>query len=137
MCHFSGSAMTSSKSFIPGAEVSSVCAHRKIISKSYKIKPKSECIYHFPIDLEQQNGKNNLISVWFSKISKKNFCVHVARTTNGCVRLVPNQSENGKYTLISVWFNMISKRFFSVWLQIVGMNCPTFQKRLKDDKKKG
>ena len=25
--------------------------HREIFSKSYKIKPKSDCIYHFPIDL--------------------------------------------------------------------------------------
>ena len=29
-------------------------AHTEIFSKSYQIKPKSDCIYHFPIDLEQQ-----------------------------------------------------------------------------------
>ena len=27
--------------------------HREIFSESYWIKPKSDCIYHFPIDLEQ------------------------------------------------------------------------------------
>ena len=26
--------------------------HREIFSKSYHIKPKLDCIYHFPIDLE-------------------------------------------------------------------------------------
>ena len=31
--------------------------HREIFSKSYKIKPKSECIYNFPIDLEL-NGRS-------------------------------------------------------------------------------
>ena len=31
-------------------------AHREIFLKSYQIKPKSECIYHFPIDLEL-NGR--------------------------------------------------------------------------------
>ena len=49
-------------------------AHREIFSKSYQIKPKSDCIYHFPIDLEP----------------------------NGCPFAVSNQSENGKYNLISV-----------------------------------
>ena len=29
-------------------------AHREIYSKSYYITPKSDCIYHAPIDLEQQ-----------------------------------------------------------------------------------
>ena len=42
----------------------------------------SECIYHAPIDLEQQTD----------------------------VRLVPNQSENGKYNLISFWLNKTSRR---------------------------
>ena len=28
------------------------CKHREIISKYYQIKPKSDCIYHFPTDLE-------------------------------------------------------------------------------------
>ena len=30
--------------------------HRDILSKSYSIKSKSDCIYHFPIDLEL-NGR--------------------------------------------------------------------------------
>ena len=30
--------------------------HREIFSKSYQIKPKSDCIYHAPIDLEQQTN---------------------------------------------------------------------------------
>ena len=55
--------------------------------KSYDIKLKSDCIYHAPIDLEQQTD----VSVG-----------------------VPNQSENGKYNLISGWFNKISKRFLCV-----------------------
>ena len=29
-------------------------SHREIFSKSYQIKPESDCIYHAPIDLEQQ-----------------------------------------------------------------------------------
>ena len=37
------------------------CTHREIFLKSYYIKPKSDSIYHFPIDLE--NGRYNLISV--------------------------------------------------------------------------
>ena len=47
--------------------------HRKIFSKSYLFKPKSDCIYHFPIDLE--NGKYNLISGRFNEISKKFLCM--------------------------------------------------------------
>ena len=31
-------------------------AHREIFSKSNEIKPKSDCIYHFPIDLKP-NGQ--------------------------------------------------------------------------------
>ena len=50
--------------------------------KSYQIKPKSDCIYHALIDLEQQ--------------------------TDVC--LVGNQSENDKYNLIAVQFNKISLR---------------------------
>ena len=50
-------------------------------AKSYYIKPKSDCIYHFPIDLKHKETRP------FA---------------------VPNQSENGKYNLISVWFNQIS-----------------------------
>ena len=42
--------------------------------KSYQINLKSDCIYQFPIDFEQQTD----------------------------VRLVPNQSVHGKYNLISV-----------------------------------
>ena len=48
--------------------------HREIFSKSYQIKPESDCIHHFPIDLEpnerplavlnqSKNGKYNLILV--------------------------------------------------------------------------
>ena len=64
-----------------------VTAHREIFSKSYKLNPKSDCIYHFAIDLE----------------------------SNGHVCLVPNQSENGKFNMISKWFNKISKRFLCVY----------------------
>ena len=49
-------------------------AHREIFSKSYQIKPKSDSIYHFSIQLEP----------------------------NGRPFAVPNQSENGIYNLISV-----------------------------------
>ena len=45
----------------------------------YTIKPKSDCIYHAPIDLERKG-------IPFS---------------------VPNQSENGEYNLILVWFKKI------------------------------
>ena len=48
--------------------------HREIFPKSYQIKPKSDCIYHAPIALEQKTD----------------------------VRLVPCQWENGKYNLIWV-----------------------------------
>ena len=47
--------------------------HRDFFSKSYQIKPKSDCIYHFPIDLEQK-------------------C-----SLSACAR---NQSVHGKYNLI-------------------------------------
>ena len=49
------------------------------------MKPKSDCIYHYSIDnqtvvclaLNQSgNGKFNLISVWFNKISKRFLCVY-------------------------------------------------------------
>ena len=49
-------------------------AHREIFSESYQIKPKSDCIYHFPNYLD----------------------------SNVRVRLDSNKSENGKYNLISV-----------------------------------
>ena len=29
-----------------------IWTHKEIFLKSYQIKPKSDCIYHFPIDLE-------------------------------------------------------------------------------------
>ena len=48
--------------------------HREIFWKSYYIKPKSDCIYHFRIDLK--NGIHNLISVWFNKIFKIFLCVY-------------------------------------------------------------
>ena len=48
--------------------------HGEIFSKSCQIKPKSDCIYHFPIDLEP----------------------------NGRPFAVPNQSGNGKYNRILV-----------------------------------
>ena len=44
-------------------------------SRNIDILTKSYCIYHFPVDLEQQTDS---------------------------VRSVPNQSENGKYNMISV-----------------------------------
>ena len=47
--------------------------HWGIFSKSYHIRPNSDCIYYFPIDLE--NGKYNLISVLFNDISRKKFFV--------------------------------------------------------------
>ena len=34
---------------------------REIFSKSYQIKLKSDCIYHFPIDLEQQTDSVRLL----------------------------------------------------------------------------
>ena len=49
---------------------------REIFSQSYLLKPKSDCIYHAPIDLEQQTDS---VRLWFQI-----------------------QSENGKYNLISV-----------------------------------
>ena len=54
-------------------------AHREIFSKSYQINPKSDCIYHFLI--EMVNFLFPLITVMFISY--------------------PNQSENGKYNLIS------------------------------------
>ena len=35
--------------------------HREIFSKSYSINLKSDCIYHFPIDLEQQTDTVRLL----------------------------------------------------------------------------
>ena len=49
------------------SRVTNVAAHREIFSKSCQTKPKSDCIYHFPIDLETKGH-----------------------------RLVPNQSKTGK-----------------------------------------
>ena len=54
--------------------------HREIFSNSYYINPKSDCIHHFPIELE----------------------------LNGRQFAVPNQSENDKYNQILVLFNKIS-----------------------------
>ena len=39
-----------------GVELSVPRAHSEIFAKSYYINPKSDCIYHFPIDLEP-NGR--------------------------------------------------------------------------------
>ena len=41
-------------------------AHREIFSKSYSINPKSDCIYHFPIDLDPNGCPNGskLIGKW-------------------------------------------------------------------------
>ena len=36
------------------SRVTNVAAHREIFSKSCQTKPKSDCIYHVLIDLEQQ-----------------------------------------------------------------------------------
>ena len=60
-----------------------VVTHREIFSKSYCSKFKSICIYHFPIDLDQQTNS---------------------------VRLVLNQSENGKYNLISASYKKFSRK---------------------------
>ena len=41
--------------------------HREIFSKSYEIKPKSDCVYPFPIDLEP-NGRpfgSKSIGKWY------------------------------------------------------------------------
>ena len=57
-----------------------VSTHREFFSKSYQIKPKSDCIYHFPIDFlfavpnQSENDEYNLISVSFNKISKIFLC---------------------------------------------------------------
>ena len=64
------------------------CTHRYIFSKSYQITPKSDCIYHFRIDLEQQTDTGHLLFV-----------------INRCMV---------KYNLIYIWFNKIQKRFLSV-----------------------
>ena len=56
--------------------IQTACAHREIFSKSYWINPKSDFIYHFPVDLEPNRHS-----------------------------LVPNQAENSKKNPISVWFN--------------------------------
>ena len=55
--------------------------HRETFSKSYRLNPKSDCIYDFPIYLDpnerpfgcerSENGKYNLIPSWFNKISKR------------------------------------------------------------------
>ena len=67
-------------------------SYREIFSKYYSINPESDCIDHAPIDLETngecpfavpnqpENGKYNLISVRFNKISKRFLCV--CRTTH-------------------------------------------------------
>ena len=65
------------------------CKHREIFSKSCWINPKSDCIYHFPIDLEPNRRPFGF----------------------------PNQSENVKYNLISGWFNKIYKIFLCVQRQ--------------------
>ena len=59
--------------------------HRQIFSKSYQIKPKSDCIQYFQ---------------WIWNQTE--------------VRLVPNQSENGAYNLISVRFNKRFRKDFCV-----------------------
>ena len=35
--------------------------HGEIFSKSYQINPKSDCIYHFPFDLEKQTDTVRLL----------------------------------------------------------------------------
>ena len=47
---------------------------QNLFSQSHQINPKSDCIYHIPIDLDP----------------------------NGRIHLVPNQLENGENNLISV-----------------------------------
>ena len=60
-------------------------ARREMFSESFRIKPKSDCIYYFSIVLKQTE-----------------------------FRLVANESEIGKYNLISVRFEKISKIFVCV-----------------------
>ena len=62
-----------------------VATRRESFSKSYSIKPESDCIYHFSMKQtdvrlfpnQSENGKYNLILVWFNKISKRFLCVRV------------------------------------------------------------
>ena len=64
-------------------------AHREIFSESYKIKPKSDCINHFSIDLEP----------------------------NRRIHLVPNQSYDGEYYLILVLSTEISKKIICEYVR--------------------
>ena len=63
--------------------------HREIFSKSYQIKPKSDCIYHTPIDLEQQTDTSVPLHKYIS--NEKNihvqcpankFLLHACRQTD-------------------------------------------------------
>ena len=77
----------------PASRTAAVSFCKTIHTEKYfrsikQIKPKSDCIYHPPTDLEQETDS---------------------------VRLVPNQSENSKYNLFSVWFNKIWKIFPCVY----------------------
>ena len=81
---------------ILGFYLSAAATRREIFSNSHWIEPKSDCIYHAPINLE----------------------------TSGCSPFgVSNQLENGKFNLISVWFNNNSKRFLCVqeWRNYVSL----------------
>ena len=61
--------------------------HREMFSKFYSIKPKSDCIYHFPN--QSENGKYNLISTWFKLIRfQKDFSVFEVCTFSETVYLV-------------------------------------------------
>ena len=81
----------------------------EVVRKSYWIELKSDCIHHFPIDLEP----------------------------NGLPFAVPNQSENGKYNLISAWFNKIPKILLCVYAErrqsLTDSGCNFFQSRLQKE----
>ena len=86
-------------------------AHGKIFSKSYQIKPKSDCIYHFSIRFtifQSVHGKYNLILTWFNKISKMFFRVwsnynnhggHNSRHQEGLIECPLEALRSGKTSI--------------------------------------
>ena len=101
-------------------------AHREIFSKSYQIKLKSDCIYHTPINLEQQKDAVRLLlfqinrcmvnTIWFrfdlirfwKDISSN---VHREIFFQSEFQLVRNQSEEGHYNPNLSWISKIWERF--------------------------
>ena len=102
--------------------------HREIFSKSYWIKQESDCIYYFSIDWNQtdislvlnklENGKYNLISVRFNKISEKKIrCAKAAWGSH--VRLNDNIWTHG-----ALWLACTRGRyslFYTCWRPIMGI----------------